>query len=491
MLGHSFPARNVPNRLAGFTVTDPSPRNPILAAWDRTFDRRASDPALISTAGEVLRTFSDIDTESRELERLFDGDPPRSAIGVQIGNSPSWPALLLALFRRELVPIPVGRHVESAELEAALTTCHAYALITATGSRLHIDRRGGALFAHACDLLKLTSGTGAQPRAVRFQARQLVADCGNICETMGITPGDLNFGVIPMSHSYGFSNLLTPLLCRGVPLVPSEERMPRALLSDLETSGATVLPGMPVFYDKLAALDCPMRLPKLRLCISAGAPLGTQIAETFTERSGLKIHTFYGSSECGGIGYDSSDDPIYEKGYVGTPMRGVEVTPEAPDGLGHIIIGGAAVGDGYFPLGEAESLGNGRFIPGDLVRWTSCGMYIAGRASDIINIAGRKLNPGEVEGRIAEFPGIRQVVVFGVPSPSRGEEPVACVAGDGIDPAALHRFCRQQLSQWQVPRDFWFVREIPTNERGKISRRALAAQFSGSASSIGEEPSSP
>src|SRR5690606_39188723 len=76
--------------------------------------------------------------------------------------------------------------------------------------------------------LKLTSGTTSAPRAIRFQAHQLVADCDHICETMGITDADVNFGVIPFSHSYGFSNLLTPLLCRGVALVASEDRLPRA-----------------------------------------------------------------------------------------------------------------------------------------------------------------------------------------------------------------------------------------------------------------------
>jgi acyl-CoA synthetase (AMP-forming)/AMP-acid ligase II len=61
--------------------------------------------------------------------------------------------------------------------------------------------------------LKITSGTSGVPRAVRFRAQQLLADCENICVTMGLGRGDLNYGAIPLSHSYGFSNLLTPLLC--------------------------------------------------------------------------------------------------------------------------------------------------------------------------------------------------------------------------------------------------------------------------------------
>ena len=52
-------------------------------------------------------------------------------------------------------------------------------------------------------------GTTSAPRAIRFRASQLLADCDNICATMGIAERDMNFGVIPFSHSYGFSNLLT------------------------------------------------------------------------------------------------------------------------------------------------------------------------------------------------------------------------------------------------------------------------------------------
>jgi acyl-CoA synthetase (AMP-forming)/AMP-acid ligase II len=253
--------------------------------------------------------------------------------------------------------------------------------------------------------------------------------------------------------------------------------MPRAILDGLERSGATVFPGMPVFYDKLAALDSAHELAALRLCISAGAPLPRKVAEAFSHRYGRKIHTFYGSSECGGIGYDAFAELVYEECFAGRPMRGVTVTPDA-DNSGLICVSSDAVADGYFPPENESGLGGGRFVPGDLIRWSERGMFIEGRVSDTINIAGRKLNPGEIENRILEFPGVRQVVVFGVASPLRGEEPVACVAGEKIDRAALQGFCLRQLSQWQMPRDFWIVNEIPANERGKVSRRLLAEQYS-------------
>ena len=130
-------------------------------------------------------------------------------------------------------------------------------------------------------LLKLTSGTTAAPRAIRFRSEQLLADCDQICDTMGITDVDLNFGVIPISHSYGFSNLLTPLLVRGVPMVISRDRTPRAVLDDLARTNATVFPGMPLFYQAFCEMENVPGLPKLRLCISAGAPLSARRREKF------------------------------------------------------------------------------------------------------------------------------------------------------------------------------------------------------------------
>src|SRR5690349_6444872 len=111
-------------------------------------------------------------------------------------------------------------------------------------------------------------------------------------------------------------------------------------------------------------------------------------------------------------------------------MKGVEISPLDD---GRIEVRSAAVSDGYFPDEDADILGGGRFIPGDLVRASESGLVLVGRASEFINIAGRKLNPGEVERRLSEFPGVESAVVFGVPSSIRGEEPVACIAGDAVD----------------------------------------------------------
>jgi acyl-CoA synthetase (AMP-forming)/AMP-acid ligase II len=461
-------------------VTDHSPENPILAAWQDTLARFGQAPAIFSPTGAVLRSFMQIGLESLKIARTLEHIPPRSVVAVQIGNSELWPELLLALWRHELIPLPLGE-MGPTELAYTLGICRAAALVSNEGGPLVVHRRpipdDATVWPDPVpEFLKLTSGTTSSPRAVRFRASQLLADCENICATMGLSDLDVNYGVIPMSHSYGFSNLITPLLVRGVKLVVSRDRMPRAVLDGLATTEATVFPATPIFFQKLGELDKAPKLPALRLCISAGAPLTRPAAANFRAKYGLKIHAFYGSSECGGIAYDQTDVPVHDDGFVGKSMHGVNIA-HGTEPVGPIEVRSAAVGDGYFPVEDPKTLGGGRFVPADVVQRTESGLFVVGRTSEIINVAGRKLNPFEVEARLAEFPGVKQAVVFGVESPLRGEEPIACIAGENLAREDVVRFCQEKLSAWQIPRDVWLVGEIPTNERGKINRRVLAEYY--------------
>ena len=359
--------------------------NPILASWRAVLARRMRDAAILSAEGRVARTFAEIEAEARGFGCAFEKLPPGAVVGVQFGNDARFPALMLALWRRGLVPVPLDRSLARDAVAAALGMCGAAAIVRPNLSEgIAVERRNGGRKVDA-DFLKLTSGTTGAPRAIRFRAGQLLADCDAVCDTMGIGADDLNFGVIPWSHSYGFSNLVTPLIGRGVPVVAGDEVVP--------------------------------------------------------------------------------------EGCVGDAMRGVRLVHDAESG--RVEVHGPAVGEGYLPEPEESVLGSGRFVPGDLVRRTPQGFVLAGRVSDFINVAGRKLNPAEIEVRLREIPGVRDAMVFGVPSALRGEEPVACVAGD-VSAAVLRRFCTANLAAWQAPRDFWIVDALPFDKRGKLGRRALA-----------------
>ena len=198
-------------------------------------------PAIFDTRGEVLRTFREVEERAILLGHQIESHPP----GTGLSDRDRQPAGLAVASSRLLAPTshcPAPREFD----HAAATRSRAY------GFALRANR----VWAHQRPvLLKLTSGTTAAPRAIRFRSEQLLADCIQICDTMGIGPDDLNFGVIPLSHSYGFSNVVTPLLVRGVRVVLSRDRMPRAMLDDLARTGATVFPGMPVFYQAFCEME--------------------------------------------------------------------------------------------------------------------------------------------------------------------------------------------------------------------------------------------
>src|SRR3954465_16040218 len=73
--------------------------NSILEAWSCTLRKRSGDAGLRDLDGAVVRTFAQGEEEARALEREFEGWPAESVVAVQIGNSASWPAVLLALWR--------------------------------------------------------------------------------------------------------------------------------------------------------------------------------------------------------------------------------------------------------------------------------------------------------------------------------------------------------------------------------------------------------
>ena len=456
------------------------PKDVLLQRWEAILAQKGDEPAIFNTRGQVDRTFRGIDERARGFEPKIDKFADGSVIAVQIGNHEDSPSIFIACLRRGVVVLPLEQSMSDQQRDAALKVCRVTGIIEKAGTVRLIDNERPNWRGKNPTLLKLTSGTTAAPRAIRFGSEQLLADCDQICDTMGISGVDLNFGVIPISHSYGFSNLLTPLIARGVPLVVSQDRTPRAVLADIAKTDATVFPGMPLFYQAFCEMENIPPLPKLRVCISAGAPLPIATAKKFREKFALPIHSFYGASECGGICYDREAKNEIE-GFVGAPMKDVDlemIDPNAQSSQARVR--SAAAGDGYFPDADEEKLGNGIFVPDDLLARHGCGFKIVGRVSDVINVAGKKVNPAEIEARLLHFPGVRQAVAFGRPAGAglRNEEVAACVVANvDLRENELMEFCRTALSAWQVPKRIFIVDSIPTTERGKISRRELAKRF--------------
>ncbi|HEY1490563.1 MAG TPA: fatty acid--CoA ligase family protein [Verrucomicrobiae bacterium] len=323
-----------------------------------------------------------------------------------------------------------------------------------------------------CVHLKSTSATGGTARFVAFTAKQLMADVENIVVTMGLRPDWPNLGVISLAHSYGFSNLVLPLLLHGVPLILAPAPLPEIIRRAAEAEKFITLPAVPAMW---RAWHMATAIPQnVRLAISAGAPLPLNLEQEVFKSFGLKIHNFLGSSECGGIAYDTSEAPRAEAAFVGFPMKNVNLSLNAD---GCLVVRSRAVAETYWPE-KSDTLGDGIFQTSDLAELKGVSVFLRGRLGDQINVAGRKVLPESIERALLAHPQVRECLVFGVPSrdAERTEIIVAVVASNAKETELKH-FLLQTLPAWQVPREWHFGDSLSTNARGKISRAEWRRQF--------------
>ena len=322
--------------------------------------------------------------------------------------------------------------------------------------------------------LKTTSASTGASRMIAFTASQLMADAENIVATMGLRPDWPNLGVISLAHSYGFSNLVLPLLLHGIPLIVVNTPLPEFLKRAARAEKDLTLAGVPALWR--AWHDADAIPANIRLAISAGAPLPVGLEQNVFAMRGLKIHNFYGSSECGGIAYDGTTSPRLDASCVGAPMRNVCVSI-AENGC--LDVRSAAVGQTYWPA-AAPALNAGVFHTSDLAVIAFGLVYLRGRVTDQINVAGRKVSPESIEKVLATHPAVRECLIFGAPveNGDRSEIVVACfVPREPVTGDALRQFMLEKLPAWQVPREWWQVESLSVNERGKISRADWRKRF--------------
>ena len=321
--------------------------------------------------------------------------------------------------------------------------------------------------------VKTTSATTGAARAILFTAEQLAADAQNIVVTMGLRPDWPNLGVISLAHSYGFSSLVLPLLLHGIPLVLAASPLPEVLRRTAASLPDVTLPAVPALWR--AWHDADAIPANVRLAISAGAPLPLALEHAVFAKAGLKIHNFYGASECGGSAFDVTETPRLDAMCVGVPMKNVHL---AIGDSACIEVRSGAVAACYWPEGES-TLGGGCFLTTDLAEIRDGQVFLRGRAGEQINVAGRKVSPEIIERALLAQIGVRECLVFGVPEhdAGRGDLIVACVAGVAPEAEKLKQSLLAVLPAWQVPREWVFVDALPVNARGKLSRAEWRRRF--------------
>lgn len=318
--------------------------------------------------------------------------------------------------------------------------------------------------------IKRTSATTGTARYVAFTGEQLAADCANIVTTMGLRREWPNIAAISLGHSYGFSNLVLPLLLEGVPLFLLKSPLPQALRMACEGGGEFTLAGVPALWR--AWHEAGAISSNIKLAISAGAPLPLALEQQVFETTGVKLHNFLGATECGGIAYDRSETPRTDAALVGSAMEKVSLS--VSDGM--LEVRGAAVGTSYWPEARAE-LDGGVFRTTDLVDLRDGLLCMRGRASDVIHIAGRKVAPEEIERVISRHPAVKECLVFGAPRNAHENQVVAVVVGEGSALEEIKLAVGAELPAWKTPRQWMFVDSLGHNARGKVSRAQWREKF--------------
>ena len=458
-------------------------------------DRRSKIAVRNLSDGHALR-FDDVLEQYGAIARALHDlrIEPGAAIVTRVGNHPVFFSLLTACLTTGAALVALGETTDE-EAASVVASCGAAAVVTDRPLPLSAaDRRiitGGLTIAALrrppsapvygeSVVLKLTSGSTAVPKAAVASVQHLVNDGLHVVDAMGIRPDDVNLGCIPLSHSYALGNIVMPLLLQGTGVALRQSFHPLQLIDDATLTGATVFPGVPFMFQQFHAMGVDRMPAGLRLLITAAARIDPGTVRWFHRQLGLKVHSFYGSSETGGITYDDSDK-VDDALHVGRPMPETTVAIHAADGngFGRIFVKGTAVASGYAG-GDADgdsAFTEGGFITSDLGRLgQDRRLVLTGRMSPLVNVAGRKVDPAEVERLLADVPGVVDARVIGAACDRRGQQLVAFVVSNaGLTSVALRQRCAKLLSPHKIPRRFIFLDHLPVDARGKMDRRALEA----------------
>jgi long-chain acyl-CoA synthetase len=342
--------------------------------------------------------------------------------------------------------------------------------------------------ADARALYLFSSGSTGIPKVVPHTHAEMRANAKATATDFGLRPDDVIFNNLPGNHAMGFYNSVfevpeaaatTLYFSDPAPLLLARKRLMETLVAER----VTILPGVPFMFDMLAGASDDFDLSAIRLTYSAGVALRREIFDKVRERFGFLIRQAYGCTEAAHVAFNRADNPEPAWDSVGRPVGDtvVEVIPvENPLGpdYGELAFRSSSLTKGY--LGEeklnAAAFGTGRFMTGDLGRLDAEGnVYIKGRSKLIIEVAGHKVDPFEIEEVLLGHPAVAEVVVVGPPDPRTGEQRLKAVVvkSDDVAPDALIRYARERLSPQKVPALVEFRDAIPKSATGKILRGKL------------------
>ena len=330
----------------------------------------------------------------------------------------------------------------------------------------------------------MTSGSTGVPKVTLRTHAQQWHRCLSYSIDSGVSALDCYLGVLDIGLNTGRNQCLAQIMAGGT-VVISHARTLADLVAEIERHKVTwtyIVPAQLRRMARAATGRAPL-LPQLRLLMTGAAPLYGAERRAVVERISPRLSIQYGANDCGRFTTLAPEEVLAYPESVGRPHVGVEAQvvddqhrPVPPGTVGLIRFRSAGYPTGYYRDPEATARGyrDGWFYPGDLAAIDENGyVYLKGRADDLINYAGLKINPLEVEAALLAYPGVLEAAVIGW---RRGSEqhPIGLVVSQAaIDEAALKAFLREHIASHKVPHRILRIVELPRNAMGKIDKPAL------------------
>jgi acyl-coenzyme A synthetase/AMP-(fatty) acid ligase/acyl carrier protein len=373
--------------------------------------------------------------------------------------------------------------VELVLTEACRGNCQLALDATATAWELE---RAGSLFTDAkppvsaaTPVLGLcTSGSSGLPKVVELDWESLLANAGSFARAAGYGPTDVLWCTTPLAHLFCLGAGVLAGLLSGSTVLLGQGMLASAEFERLAVAKQpTVLLSVPFLFRRYLQMlrDAPEIVASLRLraAIAAGEPVSPELISAWREVTGSGLLAHYGLTEGGQI---TLADGNGDAG-VGRPLEDVEVEI---DDEGQVLVRRRPPARPYRVVGQ-ETHPEGWYATGDLGRLDRRGnLHIGGRADNRINVAGKKVDPAEVEEALSACEGIADCAVASVEE-SGGTLVVAFLCLDEAiapDDGEIRAQLAERLSPHKLPRSFVRVAEIPRTLTGKIRRGDLIAGLS-------------
>lgn len=476
----------------------------------RALSNGSRDRVLLICGEAFTKADLDLAAETLADHMSAAGIGPHCRVALAFGNTPQFVASLLAAFRIEASAVLFSKHFTDREIVERVVQTGPVAILGPTDFGRRFERLYPALRIEplvsptrcgivgiwclpnarptaisAERVVQFTSGAGGPSKAVPKTVANLENELENFASRLNLGVEDATVCAAPLSHAYGLVNGLLLPLFTGRTTVLMDWFLPNDAVDLIRHYRARVFAGVPVMYKAVAEAHGPTvaDVASLRLCFSAGSPLSEGVFRAFKTRYRIPINQQYGTTETGTLAVNLLDGEQTNPLAVGRALGGREIQligdgrPAAPGECGEVTIRSGGTMAGY--LGDetatAERLRDGWYWTGDLGYIDSGGdLVLQGRRSWMINVAGLKVDPAEVEDVIAAFDGVVECAV--VPLLHEGSGSVVkavVVVRQETSAEAIQRFCRNRLAAHKVPRQVVFVDALPRGATGKVLRKEL------------------